>query len=166
MEPRADSVTPEDLVSAREAAERFLQAARQGDQAAVEGMMLPIPGQKPDFQSLRDSLQEGEVGAPRVEGEQVVVPITMRQVAEGEKLPQGMQALPLVLARPEGTWKIDMVSTLDRVMDAAFSTMGQVMETMGEAMGKACDAVGEGLSSLSSPDQSPASGGAEEGEER
>ena len=105
------------------------------------------PAQHADIPAITEIYNEAGVGttasyalgAPAVEGETVVVVATVVG-KPGQEVPP---ALPIVLRRDAGRWRIDMGASMTRLLGV---DLGALMETMAKGLG---DAMASGFSALS-----------------
>jgi hypothetical protein len=145
---------PDDLLSARAAADRFLQAVVRGDEAEARALLIVREGEKIDFKGMHDSTAGYELGPATAEGETAVVVATIR-AAPGK---EGPPALPLVLARPDGAWRIDMAASVQRLLGGLDleQLMRQMAEGVAQTMSHAMEGVSEAISSAFSADATAA----------
>lgn len=141
----------EDLSRAREAADRFLQAGQRGDEATAKALLITHEGESLDFKSMHGAALGYELGQAQADGELVVVEAKLRATPPGESQAQE-QSLPLVLRQVDGTWKVDMGASINRMLGVNVEeAMTQMAEGLGKAMAKGVEAIAEGLAALSSP---------------
>ncbi len=133
----------QDLTNARNAAEAFLHAVTQGDEAAAGKLLIVGEGETMDFTTMRDSIASYELGEAKAEGAQAVVVATV-QAKPGK---EGPPELPLVLQRVQGAWMVDMKASIVRMLGMdPMEMMTQAMEGVGKAMAAGMDAMAQGLS--------------------
>lgn len=156
MEQQASALTPQDLAEARETVVRFLDAAKQGDEATVRELLVLGDGEKMDFKHMHDSTTGYELGEPQADGELAVVDAKITGATpEGGGEPEE-QSLPLVVRRVDGAWKVDMAASINRMMGFDLGeAMTQMAEGLGSAMAKGFEAVAEGLGALAEPAAAP-----------
>jgi len=145
------AVGDEDLSSARQTVERFLQAMQKGDQATAKSLVIVREGESLDFGSADSGKTEYELGEAHREGEQAIVDAKLRITPPGADQPQE-QAMGVVVTRVDGAWKVDIGASISRLLGVNLEdTMSQMAEGLGKAMAKGMEAVAEGLAALSAP---------------
>jgi hypothetical protein len=143
MSKEPSALTPEDLRQARQAAEQFLQVVQRSDEAAARELLILGEGGKLDFKSMSESISACALGEAQAEGEQVVVVATVTPKPGQPEVPP----LPMVLKRVEGAWKLDMSSSINRMLGVDVEQMmNTLVQGIGDAMAKGVQAIGEGLS--------------------
>jgi len=154
MEQKPTSLTPEDLAAARETLEQLLQAVQRGDEAAVREMIIIGEGENMDFESMHNSTAAYELGEPEADGDVVVVTTDIHEKPEDDGTVSATVHMPFVLTKADGTWKVDMSATIQRMMGFDLGdAMTQMAEGLGNAMAKGMEAMAEGFSALSSGDE-------------
>jgi len=154
MKPDASAPTPADLSAARAAADGFLHAVMTGDEAAARVLLMTRDGESLDFKTMHESTAGYELGPAKADGAQVVI-IAIVRAAPGKEAPP---ALPLVLARENEAWKVDMGASITKMLGVNLEDLvKQMAQGLGDVMVTGMQAVAEGLSSLSKGDgQAPA----------
>ncbi|HUT36939.1 MAG TPA: hypothetical protein VNE39_25880 [Planctomycetota bacterium] len=156
MEQEASELTPQDLAEAREAVERLLQAAQQGDEATARELLILGEGEEMNFKSMHASTVSYELGEPQADGELAVVESKILGPAPDDGGEPKEQCLPFVLRRVDGAWKVDMGASMTRMLGVDLGeAMTQLAEGLGNAMAKGMGAVAEGFSALAEPEAAP-----------
>ena len=154
------SLSAQDLSLARQVADQFFQALQRGDEAAAKALLIPHEGESVDLNAMQPGASGGyELGQPRAEGDEVIVDAKLTGAAPQESgaSPQEAgpqeQALPLVLRRVDGDWKIDMGASITRMLGVNVEdAMTGMAEGLGNAMAKGVEAFAEGLAAMSPPE--------------
>jgi hypothetical protein len=135
--------TDKDLAGAREAAESFLKAVVAGDEAAARNLLILGRGESLDFKSMSASIASFKVGDPQVEGDRVVL-VSVIKPKPGQDAPP---ALPLVMARAGGPWKVDMGASIQKLMGGVDleALMAQMAQGLGDAMAQGMEGLGDAL---------------------
>jgi hypothetical protein len=142
MGAKASGVTAKDLSQACNTVERFLQAVQKDDEATAKAQLILREGESLDIKSMRETTLDYELGKPEVDGDQIIIEAKVRESDQAEPTSR-----PLVLSRVEGTWKIDIGATVNRMLGVNLDeTMTQMAEGLGEVMEGVGKAMAEGLS--------------------
>lgn len=136
------SLTDADLAAARAAADAFLNAVVRGDEPAARALLILGAGESLDFKTMHESTAGFELGPAQAEGDRAVAVAVVR-AHPGKSAPP---ALPLVLVRPSGAWKVDMAASITRLMGVDVGElMNQMAKGLGEAMSAGMEAMAQGL---------------------
>ena len=73
------------------------------------------------------------------DGEFTIIPTAIK--GDGQEL-----TLPFHLIQEAGQWRVDMVTTMDKLMGGLMGMMEQAMGSMAEGMGKMMEGVGQAMS--------------------
>ncbi|MFO0934816.1 MAG: hypothetical protein U1E39_19190 [Planctomycetota bacterium] len=137
--------TAADLVAARAVAVRFLDAVKAGDEPAARALLHVREGETIDFRTMHESTGAYTLGPAEADGANVVTVATIT-AAPGRDAPP---SLPVVLSRPDGTWKVDMGASMNRLLGVDLEGMvKQMAEGLGAALSQGFDAMGQALAGL------------------
>ncbi len=124
---------------ARKAAEAFLNAVVAGDEGGARELLILGEGETLDFESMSASVGSFQLGEPQAEGDSIVVvaAITPRP---GQDAPP---ALPLVMTRRAGPWKVDMGASMQKLMGGL--DLQAIVEQMAKGLGEAMEGIGAAM---------------------
>jgi|WetSurMetagenome_2_1015567.scaffolds.fasta_scaffold99359_2 hypothetical protein len=132
-----------DLAGAREAAGSFLRAVVAGKEGAARELLILGEGESLDFKSMSSSIASFELGDAKAEADHVVVVAAIKPKA-GQDAPP---ALPLVMARAGGPWKVDMGASIQKLMGGLDlqALMEKMAQGLGDAMAQGMEGLGDAL---------------------
>ncbi len=81
---------------------------------------------------------EVNLGTPTVEGPFTIIPSESK--ADGQAI-----NLPFHMVQENGAWKVDMATSIEKMMGGMMELMQQAMSGLGEGMAKIMDGVGEAM---------------------
>lgn len=120
-------------------AERFWEAARDRDVAAVEALSIPAEGVSLDFDDEGTELGAIELGDAEVEGGRAEVATSLEVTSDERDMDL---AFSTVLLRRDGEWLVDLGETGDQLVGAV---LGTTMQELGEAPGEGMREAMEGM---------------------
>jgi hypothetical protein len=124
---------------------RMLIAQMSGD---ADAMRKVVTAQTMEFAASQPPAQRTTVaiGDVTYEGDDRATALVPAKVSgDGQE-----QELPFIVVNQDGSWKVDMIATIDRVMPDSMAqitqAMQQAVEGMAQAMGDAMQGLSEGMS--------------------
>lgn len=139
MNTQETGYTTKDLSDARNAAKSFLNAVKNGDETAAKVLLIEF--QEGPFKDMHDDMIGYELGEAKADGAQVIVVAIIHVKLGRFKSPP----IPLVLVPVAGVWKIDMESSVIRMIDGMDieTMMEQAMDKVTETFGGVVGGMGE-----------------------
>jgi hypothetical protein len=138
--------------------------ADTGPAGAVLRMLLAQAGNDPDGLKAAVTAKSMEMGKPSLPGKEMKAEVGA-VTEDGESatvmtnvLADGQgQDLTFVVVKEDGTWRVDMPQTIERMMGASFEQIGELMaegmKAMGDAMSTAMRGLGDGLAEAAGDDE-------------
>lgn len=127
----------------QDVAERFWEAARDRDAAALEALSLPSDNTEFDLDNEDAQIWDLEIGSVAVEDG--VAEVETKFKLDTEDLDIDVEFMTMV-ARHDGEWLVDMDETTGEIMKAVIgASMAEIGEAIGEGLHDAMEGIAEGL---------------------
>jgi hypothetical protein len=127
-------------------AERFWDAAREGDEATLRSLALEPEHTNLDFGDDDAEIRSIEIGASEIDGERAEVETWLEAGDDGVTLDLEFQT---VLVQNDGAWYVDIDATATHLIGAIVgASMEGLGEAIGEGVGKAMEGVGEAMEGM------------------
>jgi len=127
-------------------AERFWEAARDGDEATLRSLALEPEHTNLDFGDDDAEIRSIEVGASEIDGERAEVETWLEAGDEGVTLDLEFHT---VLVQDDGEWYVDIDATAKHLIGAIVgASMEGLGEAIGEGVGNAMEGFGEAMEGM------------------
>ena len=132
-----DGASPDDA-GPRGVLVKFVRAMAENDVELAQSMMTQKSRQMPRGGTGPQGDVAVTFGPSEQSGEFTVIPAELN--ADGQGI-----TLPVHMVREQGEWRVDMATTMDKLMGGLMEAMGGMMEQVAEGMGKMMEGVGEAM---------------------